>query len=324
MCGPGLVLGSRTIEITAAIVAAWAGAFGTLASSLARARSRSPAAWFGYGVALGPIAALILIAAPPGVCAICRARVRGWSSQCVSCGGDVRGRGEPDAEPEPIRAEPVTVASEPVGVMAGRLQTPAVADPAGTTISTVLAPTRLLVSTRETPATNGHAAVNGTTTTNGKAQLAPTSKTAAAKATPKKPKVGASKASAQRTKPTASTRRRKAVAPPPPDEVHVLVSATFVGGNVPLIPGARYAIGVHEAAMHVLGPLDVAPGQVVVSRLLEDLDVTALSDRIVISAPSSTLGSLGLVFTGINGMSPEGLEQALSAQAAPVGAPATS
>ncbi len=69
--------------------------FAPLSSWLAVQRGRSWAAWFLFGVALGPIAPAILLLAPPGRCPSCGTRTRGWPSHCAACGfGFFAGRPE--------------------------------------------------------------------------------------------------------------------------------------------------------------------------------------------------------------------------------------
>jgi hypothetical protein len=60
--------------------------FAPVCSWLALQRGRSWAAWFGFGVALGPIAVAILLIAPPGRCPSCGTRTRGWPRRCDACG----------------------------------------------------------------------------------------------------------------------------------------------------------------------------------------------------------------------------------------------
>jgi len=64
--------------------------FAPLSSWLALQRGRSWAAWFAFGVALGPIAVGLLLAAPPGRCPNCGTRTQGWPRRCQGCGIDFR------------------------------------------------------------------------------------------------------------------------------------------------------------------------------------------------------------------------------------------
>ena len=60
--------------------------FAPLASWLALQRARPWALWFLFGVALGPVASLLLILAPPGRCPACDERSIGWARSCANCG----------------------------------------------------------------------------------------------------------------------------------------------------------------------------------------------------------------------------------------------
>jgi hypothetical protein len=96
------------------------------------------------------------------------------------------------------------------------------------------------------------------------------------------------------------------------DEIRIVASAIFVGGTAPLLPGARYSIGAHEGQMQILGPVDVHPGRVVLSRSLRDIEISGINGRVVIGEKDSGGGSrLGLVFTGLVGCSVDDLERIL-------------
>ncbi len=75
-------------------VVASAAVFGPICSWLALQRGRSWVAWFLFGVALGPLAAGLLLVAPPGRCPTCGTTVRGWPDRCEGC-GLVFGTGDP-------------------------------------------------------------------------------------------------------------------------------------------------------------------------------------------------------------------------------------
>jgi hypothetical protein len=76
--------------------------FAPLSSWLALRRGRSWAAWFFFGMVLGPLAVGLLIAAPPGRCPLCGTRTRGWPLRCSGCGLAFAG----GAAPEPAGAVP--------------------------------------------------------------------------------------------------------------------------------------------------------------------------------------------------------------------------
>jgi hypothetical protein len=94
--------------------------FAPLASWLAVQRGRSWAAWFAFGVALGPIAVALLLAAPPGRCPSCGTRTRGWPRRCEGCGVEFRsGRAGTAVD---VLDGPTTIASPPPEPRAGGIR----------------------------------------------------------------------------------------------------------------------------------------------------------------------------------------------------------
>ena len=94
-------LGSRlfigaTVTLHDAILAAapalafLALAFGPLAAWLAARRQRNPAIWLLFGAILGPIALVLIQAAPPARCWNCSEPTGGFESLCSTCGADLR------------------------------------------------------------------------------------------------------------------------------------------------------------------------------------------------------------------------------------------
>ena len=88
--------------------------FGPLSAWLAIARERSATIWFAYGLLLGPIAPMLIAAAPPGRCRVCGEPGRGWLQHCDWCGSaldgseraalSVAGPGRPAALPDVLPA----------------------------------------------------------------------------------------------------------------------------------------------------------------------------------------------------------------------------
>lgn len=99
-------------------IAAWVIGFGFAAARLASKRRRSVPAWAVLGAILGPVALILLLAAPMGHCPMCWAPVRGWVSWCAWCGSDVRH--PPRSEVEPPRMPTPEAAPTPRGVAAAR------------------------------------------------------------------------------------------------------------------------------------------------------------------------------------------------------------
>ena len=95
------------------LIVASAMIFAPACSWLAFQRGRSRAAWFAFGIALGPVAAALLLIAPPGRCPSCGTRTVGWPSRCEGCGlvfasgATEHAAGQPDVGPrEYLRALP--------------------------------------------------------------------------------------------------------------------------------------------------------------------------------------------------------------------------
>ena len=98
--------------------------FAPLASWLAVQRGRSWAAWFLFGVALGPIAVGLLLMAPPGRCPACGTRTRGWPRRCEGCG--VEFRRKPAETGSDVDGAPTTIESpEPEPGRVARRASPA-------------------------------------------------------------------------------------------------------------------------------------------------------------------------------------------------------
>jgi hypothetical protein len=109
------------------LIVASAMVFAPVCSWLALQRGRSRAAWFAFGVLLGPVAGALLVLAPPGRCPSCGARSRGWPRRCEGCGlAFASGQWEAeDAEatrPEVLRALPDPRSSEFDGPDMARLR----------------------------------------------------------------------------------------------------------------------------------------------------------------------------------------------------------
>ena len=93
-------------------------AFGPLAAWLAARRQRNPGLWLLFGAILGPIAVVLIQAAPPGRCWNCSEPTAGFERRCTTCGSDLRtahaaspgelGASVPDAwtEPPVLRSVP--------------------------------------------------------------------------------------------------------------------------------------------------------------------------------------------------------------------------
>jgi hypothetical protein len=96
------------------------------------------------------------------------------------------------------------------------------------------------------------------------------------------------------------------------DEVRVLASAVYAGGNGPLVLGERYLIGVHEVSAYVLGPVDTSPSHVAATRPLVEVEATALEDRFLLSDTDTGRNHLGLAFVSVRGCTIEALALAVA------------
>jgi hypothetical protein len=99
--------------------------------------------------------------------------------------------------------------------------------------------------------------------------------------------------------------------PPRPEEV-ILASAIFMTGSRGLAAGSRYGIGWSGDQLRILGPVDVDPKAIAISRSLRGLDATGTADRLVISATSQSRDRLVLVFMSVSGSSAEAVAEAIS------------
>ena len=91
----------------------------------------------------------------------------------------------------------------------------------------------------------------------------------------------------------------------------VLSTGIYLSGNARLEIGACYALSRVEDRWRVFGPVDA--GQITVRHegLLEALEVTAMEDRVILSAAEGR-SSLAIVMRPIGGMQAEDLEHALA------------
>jgi hypothetical protein len=281
------------LEIVAAI--AWL-SFGPLSALFARRRLRDPYAWLVFGIILGPFAATLLYAAPPGRCGRCMVPVRGWVFRCVRCGSDVRdvpslpsvaapAVGHARRDPDRRRADEAPPERR-VTPPPGEVPQPGTIEPLRATRRARPARPIAEVADERSPAAADEPATEPSAT----APFAwgPDVPTATP---PEEPPVPAS---------------------PVPVEFRILGSGVYVGGSAPLLPGARYSIAIEGTAMQVLGPVDEAPGRVVLAREIAELETTMLGDRLIIAQHVRRGSGIGLVFTSVVGASGEELQRALT------------
>lgn len=91
-------------------------------------------------------------------------------------------------------------------------------------------------------------------------------------------------------------RRRRRAAP----EVRTVGYGLFLTGSASLLPGFRYAIGVTEARLQVMGPLEQDPQRVVIDRDLGPFEATAAEGRLMLTEGPAGRPRMFLVFDGVD------------------------
>jgi len=280
------------------LVLAWTIVFGVAAARMAVAASRPMLTWAVYGAILGPLALLLLRAAPPGRCRQCESRVHGWDFVCRFCGDDVRGlpavpaRGsaipEPSTAPEPPPAVGSTVPD--AGVAPPR-------QPIADTPSAARKAERLTANTRTVERSTS---VSGTRPRRQPVRTVPAPAPAPAPAPPPAT-VAPPRPVAYESRGARGRRRAK------PDPGRVLGAGLFLTGTASLLPGYRYTIAVTETRLRILGPLDVDPEKVVMDRDLAPFDALVTEGRVMLTEGAPDRPRMFLVFERISGTTPEGL-----------------
>ena len=244
--------------------------FAPLASWLALQRARPWALWFLFGVALGPVASLLLILAPPGRCPACDTRSVGWPRSCTNCGLVF---GSEDAETMRFAARRRAPAATPT--VAGAV------GPAG------LAPVvRSGRAPRGAPGAMSlaNAPVRGDDATQARATVAP-------RGDPDAEDPGRRSAMGLGRRPSTGSPAAPpfALGPEPSvaSESAILGSGVFIGGSESLQIGSRYILARVGSELHVLGPVHVDPETIAVRVPLGDIEPTFVADRLFIApAPS--------------------------------------
>jgi hypothetical protein len=238
--------------------------FAPLASWLAVQRVRSWPLWFLFGIALGPVAALLLLAAPPGRCPACGTRSVGWPRRCTSCGLpfsavplDATIPMTPDGRP--LDGAFAQAEAGLVGVGGpGESIVVAAAAASGASYS----PARLSVSDRS--ADRPMVAVGPGRDAASLARSATT--------------LGRRPIDEPRPAPKPATQRR-----PSSGTLAILGSGIFIGGSEPLQVGSRYLIARVGSELHILGPVHLSPAAVAARLPLANVQPTVVADRVLIS-----------------------------------------
>ncbi|HEV8280946.1 MAG TPA: hypothetical protein VGQ02_03740 [Candidatus Limnocylindrales bacterium] len=266
-----------------------AAVFGPLSGWFAGRRDRHPVVWLAFGALLGPLALLLLAAAPPGRCSMCDTRVHGWASICAVCGApltEAAGAGQYQAQDRtPIR--PVTPAVDV------ELR-PNYAPPPNPTMRT--APVLTMLSP--------HGVDSGV-----------------ASDVPSPPiRLPVERPVASRIRrPDFSERPARSVTRPSYERdqeaaAEVLATGVYFGGTAGLAVGGRYVITRHGPLFRLLGPVDLDPARVALERPLGRLSAVAVGERLVITEGDGSRVSLAIGMGALAGMNGPELERALAPQ----------
>jgi hypothetical protein len=260
---PGLPIPVAAVVISAIV-------FAPLCSWLALRNERSAGLWFVFGVLIGPLAAALLIAAPPGRCPACGTRSRGWPRACEGCGLEFAPARRPSvaADPEPHRAA-TAAATERGPSVVSRPAMGARDAGAGESTRASRAATRRAATAAATLPAEGVTEPPGrrSATVLGRRPEALASATAAA---------------TRRSGPTLA----------------ILGSGVFMGGTEPLQIGSRYFLARVGSEMHALGPMHISPSAVAARIHLGDTQATVVADRLLITGRSGDRGP-SLAFSAV-------------------------
>jgi hypothetical protein len=242
--------------------------FAPLASWLALQRARPWAIWFLFGVALGPVASLLLILGPPGRCPACDTRTVGWPRSCLTCGLIFSSEG----------SETVRFASRP--------RLPAAAATMASVGPAVLAPVA-----RSMRAARGAVAAPPLAGAPFRRESAtPVHATIAGGADPGAENPGRRSAMGLGRRPSAGSAASHFAAQPEPSPAHEsasLGSGVFIGGSESLQIGSRYLLARVGSELHVLGPVHLDPTAIAVRVPLGSVQPTIVADGLFIApAPS--------------------------------------
>ena len=260
-----------------------AGIGAPLAGWYATRRLRNPGVWFVLGALTGPLAVGLLALAPPGRCPVCDTPVRGWPTLCDHCGV----RLQDGEEPEPVVPVGSDAAAGPTAAVVTKSARQGDTQPAPP-----FAPPTPIGSARTAVKRDGHSAW-------------PDRPMASPMSLGMRPTFTASNYVAATHSPDATAGE-------------VLSTGVYISGNAGLEFGACYAIARDGDRLRVFGPVDA--GQLTVRHEgdIDDYDVTAMDDRVIIAGREGH-SSLAIVFRTIGGMRAADLELALTGPMAGTG-----
>jgi hypothetical protein len=276
-------------------VVIWVASFAVAAGWLARDRDRLVPLWAAYGAVLGPLALLLLWAAPHGHCRTCHMKTQGWATTCPWCHEDVNTvpstarraihRAEPQASPgrRPLPGSPSAAVPSPLERSpAGPAASNPVPLPAKAPAPQATRRRDVVIPIAQRPAAPVQAARPNPPVTTGRIAVAPQARAA-----------GDDSGSDPQTE--------------------ILATATYVTGTARLDPGQRYGIALRGSRLLILGPVDLEPERIVVDRPVADIEVNALEGRLLIS--EQTRSGLVLAFMSVSESGPDGLSGAIRSAA---------
>jgi hypothetical protein len=250
-----------------------AGIGAPLAGWYATRRARNPGTWFVLGALTGPIALLLLAVAPPGRCPECDSVIDGWASACDRCGEPLDGRIRPASPPASL-AGPVDAArGSPTSAPGDASYRPP----------------------RPVPLPTPIASARGNTRRDARSGW------------PDRPMASPMSLGVRPTF-TPSNYVAATMADPPSGDV--LSTGVYLSGNAGLEVGACYAISRDGDRLRVFGPVDAGQLTVRHEGHVDDVDVTAMDDRVIITGRGGRSG-VAFVFRTIGGMRAADLELAL-------------
>jgi hypothetical protein len=261
--------------------------FGLASARVATSQDRVGLVWFAFGAILGPIALVLLRAAPPARCRSCLTPTRGWLTVCAWCHADVR------VIPLETTALVAKMTKSP-----NERDRPMVRDHAWPIVEAAIE------NARPTPA------------------LPPVSISKPGPVQASRPSgldlppIGRLTRPAQDRSPTpfegqgTTARAPSAATERKADETGVRATATYITGSTALEPGHRYIISVDGARLRLLGPVNVDPSVVALELDMADMDATSMAGRLLISQHGGRSGSV-LAFMSVAGTTPDGLAAAI-------------
>lgn len=246
--------------------------FGLASARVAKGRDRIELVWFVFGAILGPIALLLLWAAPPGRCRSCMTPTCGWLPVCGWCHEDVR-----------------VVPLETRALLAKMAKSRNERD-------------RPLVRDRERPIEDPRPGPKRVEAAKPPAFVLPHFGGLT------RPVEGRSPTAVDGPRRTANG--RSAMTDSKAIDSSAVATATYITGSAGMKPGHRYIISVDGERLRLLGPVDIDPTVVALDLDIRDVDATSIEGRLLISRPASRSGS-AIAFMSVTGTTPDGMATAI-------------